>query len=120
MELPFHILAVLGVVAVAWRWLRCAVRVLGRGAEAYFAGQVARTRARRGDLTGMEEASEDAATARRARWRASLGLTLWTSLLALPAWLLPRPVPVYAAYAALWVLPWLRRGAGGAAVRNRT
>ncbi|HEX7119663.1 MAG TPA: hypothetical protein VF212_12785 [Longimicrobiales bacterium] len=120
MELPLHILAILGVAAASVRWLRSAVGVLRGGVEAYVAGEVARTRAHRGDLTGMEEASGAAARARRARGRSAAELALWTALLALPVWLLPSSAPAYATYASLWILPRLRRGraaGAGSAVR---
>ncbi len=119
MELPLHILAVIGIVAVAYRWMRSVLRVIGSGAEAFFAGEVARTRADRGDVTGMAEASGEAERARRARTAAFFALVLWTALLVLPAWALPWPGAVYASYAALWVVPGVSRGVG-AALRNRS
>lgn len=119
MELPLHILAVIGIVAVAYRWMRSVLRVLGSGAEAFLAGEVARTRADRGDLTGMAEASVHAERARRARAGAIFALMLWTALLVLPAWALPWPDAVYASYATLWVVAGVRRGVG-AVPRNRS
>lgn len=119
MDLSLHILAVSGIVAVAHRWMRSALRVLGSGAEAYFAGAVARTRADRGDLTGMAEASGEASRARRDRAWAFAALLLWTALLVVPTWFLPRPAFVYASYSALWAAAAVRRVVD-AAIRSRS
>src|SRR5690606_34194600 len=113
------ILAVSGIVAVAHQWMRSALRVLGSGAEAYFAGAVAETLADRGDLTGMAEASGAARKARRARAWAFLALVLWSVLLVLRSWILPRRAPVYSSYAALWFVAGIRRGVD-AAKRSRS
>ncbi len=107
MEFPLNILALFGFVAALLRLTRAAVSVLRRGAEAFFAREVAETRARRGDITGMEKAQGAVMHARRER-RRSLGLlVLWAALVILPPVLLPSPAPVYAAYNVLWLLPRL-------------
>ncbi len=119
MELSLHILAVLGFAAALVRWLRSAVSALERGIEAFHARQVAETRARRGDVTGTEEAAGAAARARRARRRFVGEFAFWTALLAWPAWLVESPAPVYAAYAVLWFLPRPGGGRGAQPAQDR-
>lgn len=103
MELPLYILAVIGFAAALWRLLRAALRLARRGVDAFLAREVAETRAQRGDLTGMAEARDWAARARRARLRAIAEACFWLALLVLPPLLLPSPVVAYAAYAVLWL-----------------
>lgn len=101
------LLAVAGLAAVLVGTVRSALRLLGRGVEAYVAGQLADTRARRGDLTGMAEARDAVRRASRARLRGALVLAGWTAALVTPL-LVPWTRSAYAACAALWILHWSR------------
>ncbi len=97
-------LAALGFLAVARRVVVAGFRLLGRGVDRFVAGETAEVRARRGDLTGLAEASGRETTARRAQL-ASLGVfSFWVLLLVAPA-LTPWPRLLYAAYSALWLVP---------------
>lgn len=107
MEITVLILAVLGFVAMLLRFLKAALAAASQGANALYAREMQATRARRGDVTGMEEAREWVVCACNGRRQAILAVTVWTLLLALPLVLLSSPAPVYAAYSVLW----LRRGA---------
>jgi hypothetical protein len=107
MELAVLILAVLGFVAVLLRSLKAAVAAASQGANALYAREMQATRARRGDVTGMEEARGWVVCACKGRRQAIVALAFWITLLALPLVLSRSPAPVYAAYSALW----LRRGA---------
>lgn len=98
------ILAILGGLAVAGRAARALFRLLQRGADAFLAGETEEVRARRGDLTGMTDARQHASLAKRERLRAAGALCLWTALLLVPP-LTPWPLPMYAAYSLLWLLP---------------
>ena len=106
MELAVLILAVLGFVAVLLRFLKAALAAASQGANALYAREMQATRARRGDVTGMEEAREWVVCACKGRRQAVLAVTVWIALLALPLVFLRSPAPVYAAYSVLW----LRRG----------
>jgi hypothetical protein len=111
MELSLLILAAVGFAAVLRCLLRAAFRAARHGAYVLYAREIAATRSRRGDLTGLEEAREWAGQARKDRRQALGGVGFWLALLFLPLALLPRPVVVYATYAAIWLIPstW-RRG----------
>ncbi|HKJ93521.1 MAG TPA: hypothetical protein VJ957_10145 [Longimicrobiales bacterium] len=101
-------LAVVGVVAVIWRLLRSLLRLARRVSDAVWASEIARARARRGDLTGMRDAQAEADAARRARDRAAVVALLWAFLLVAPA-ALPWTRVLYAVLALTWVMP-KRRG----------
>jgi hypothetical protein len=107
MELAVLILAVLGFVAVLLRFLKAALAAASQGANALYAREMQATRARRGDVTGMEEARGWVVSACKGRTQAIGAVMFWIALLALPLLLLRSPAPVYAAYSVLW----LRRGA---------
>lgn len=104
MRLLGLVLAAFGAFAVALRVMRALFRLLHRGVDAFLAGSVEEVRAQRGDLTGMRDARHEALLARRQRLRAGAGLCLWTALLVVPP-LTPWPLPLYAAYSLLWLLP---------------
>ena len=104
METPVLILAVAGFVAVLRRLLGAALRVLTGGVDRYVAGQLATTRARHGDITGMREAEGAAATARERRRDAVARLLFWTGLLILPPFV-PYTSAIYASYSLLWIVP---------------
>lgn len=115
------ILAVAGCSAIVRRLLRSAYRAVREGTYVLYARELVAARARRGDLTGLEEAREWVVRARRGRRRALGEAGLWLVLLALPPYILPAPTMVYAACTALWVLPDLEglgasRGSGGGKV----
>ncbi|HEX7051998.1 MAG TPA: hypothetical protein VF188_17450 [Longimicrobiales bacterium] len=105
MQAALDFFAILGIAAVAWRIVRAVFRAARQGVDAFLAGEVAKTRERRGDVTGMDDAEAHAARARRARWRALGAVVFWSAVLALPALLPTEAAPIYAAYALLWLLP---------------
>lgn len=109
MELPVHILAVLGFVAVLRRFLKAALALATRAADAVYAHEMQATRARRGDVTGMEEAREWAVCACKGRREAIAAVVFWLALLLLPLSLASSPAPAYAAYAMLSLLDGARR-----------
>lgn len=98
------ILGILGFAAVAVRASRTVFRLLHGGVEAFMSREIANTRARRGDLTGYQDALEHQLVARRRRRLALITLLLWGGLLLLPP-LTPWPVALYAAYSLLWLVP---------------
>ncbi|MBI4544661.1 MAG: hypothetical protein HY703_05685 [Gemmatimonadetes bacterium] len=102
MELAITLLAVLGFGIVLLRLARASWRVARRGLELFLARAVAAARARRGDLTGMAEARERVAAARRSGLRAFLRLAAWLAVLAAPA-LIPWGQVVYASYFLAWL-----------------
>ena len=104
------LLSVLGFIAVLRQVLISALRVLKGGVDRYVAGQVADTRARHGDLTGMREAERAAASARQRRRAAVAVLAAWFALLIAPPFT-PLAPYLYAAYSALWLLPARRKRA---------
>lgn len=99
-----YIFATLGFIAVLWHLFRATVRAARQGVNAFVASEVAKTRANRGDLTGMEEANAQSRVAGRARWRSAAQAGLWLTALALPPVLLESPAPVYAVYVVFWLL----------------
>jgi hypothetical protein len=105
MQLALLILAAIGLVAVCRRLLRSIFRVAREGAYVVYAREIATTRARRGDLTGLEEAGEWVDHARNERLRALGGAGLWLALLTLPLLVLHQALPAYAAYSTIWLIP---------------
>jgi hypothetical protein len=112
MEAALAVLAAIGFFVVAWRLVKAVLRLARLGLDVYAAGELADTRARRGDLTGMEEAKRAAAARKRARWRMVAPAVVWLLLLVLPA-LTPWTRSLYASYTLFWVLGRLRRGPVG-------
>lgn len=104
MSLLVVVLAVIGFVAVALRVVLAILGLLRRGVDRYLADSVADVRARRGDLTGMDEARVEEQGARRALFSAFAILSFWALLLIAPA-LTPWPRTIYAAYSVFWLLP---------------
>ncbi len=96
------IAALFGFAAIAFGLGRAIFATLGRLAEGFLAGEVAGTRARRGDLTGMAEAERQSKIARRERLRLTVGLLAWAALLVGPLFT-PWPRPIYAAASVLWL-----------------
>lgn len=118
-----NLLAVAGGAAAVWHLVRAALRWLGVGVSGVWADEMARTHARHGDLTSLDEQRQEHARARRRARRAALEVAGWLALLVIPP-LTSWPRAIYAGYALLWVPPAVRRvragrtggptGAGGA------
>jgi hypothetical protein len=102
------LLAVTGIAAAVWHVARAGFRFLRHGATGLLTGEVARTHARRGDVTALEEASQARAVADRQRMRSGAEAVGWLILLLVPP-LTPWARHVYAAYTLLWLVPALRR-----------
>lgn len=102
------ILALAGIAAAAWHVLRAAFRFLRQEATGIWTDELARTRARRGDVTGLQETQRQAELVARTRRRALAEGVGWLALLTVPA-LTPWARTIYAAYAVLWTLPFLGR-----------
>lgn len=98
------VLAVAGVVAVGRRLFGSLLGLLGRVADVVWASEIARARARRGDLTGMREAQAETDAARHARNRALGAVMFWVLVLFAPA-ALPWTRVLYAGLALVWVMP---------------
>lgn len=95
--------AVFGFGAIALGVARAAIGLVKRLAEGVLAGEVAGSRERRGDLTGMAEAERQSAGARRERLRLAIVMVAWTVLLVGPPFT-PWPRQIYAAASVLWLL----------------
>jgi hypothetical protein len=98
------VLAVLGFAAIALRVALALLRLLRGGVEQYVATGVADVRARRGDLTGLSDASVQERRARRSQLVSVGILSFWLLLLIAPA-LTPWPATLYAAYCVFWLVP---------------
>jgi len=110
MQIVLLVLTVLGIAAVLRHLVTALTRVLHRGLDAFVAGRVADVRAHHGDLTGLSDATNARAVARRERRNAIAVVGLWVGLLLVPtftAW----PEYLYAAYNFLWLIPARRRPA---------
>jgi hypothetical protein len=109
------VLAIAGAAAAAWHMIRAAFRCLGYGATGFWNRELARTHARRGDVTALEEAERGRASAGRFRRRSAWEAGGWFVLLVVPP-LTPWSTHIYAAYAVLWLVPVVqdkrRRGRG--------
>ena len=108
MNTVLTLLAVTGIAAAAWHLVRAAFRFLRETAAGIWAGEMAETQARRGDLTALEESKRKRADARRSGARKGLAVFGWLALLVAPA-LTPWARPVYASYALLLLEPAVRR-----------
>lgn len=108
MNTVLTILAAAGIAAAAWHLVRAAFRFLRQGAASIWASELARTRARRGDVTARDDARREEELARRKRAHAGLEALAWAALLVVPT-LVPWPRAVYAAYAGFWASPLVRR-----------
>lgn len=104
MDFLLPLLAALGVVAILARLLRAGFAAVLAVAERTAASGLADASRRRGDLTGFAERQQAAHASRRAA-RLNLALVLlWLGLLVVPP-TFGVALPVYAAAAALWLLP---------------
>lgn len=110
MDIVLSILALAGIAAALWHLIRAGFRFLRYGATGFWADELARTHARRGDVTAMEESRQ--ARASTSRWKARAGIEAvgWLVLLLVPP-LTPWARYIYAAYTLLWVVPTVRGGA---------
>lgn len=112
MNTLLNLLAVAGGAAAVWHLVRAVLRFLRGGALGIWADELARTHARHGDLTALDETErERRAAARRAR-RAALEVVGWSAVLVAPS-LTSWPRPVYALYSLLWLGVAARRLRGG-------
>jgi hypothetical protein len=102
------ILAAAGIAAAIWHLIVAALRFLRHGAVGIWTDEVARTHARRGDVTAMEETRRQRESASRWTTRSGAEAVGWLILLLAPP-LTPWARHVYAAYALLWLVPALRR-----------
>lgn len=107
MDTILTLLAATGIAAAIWHLVRAAFRFLRFGAAGLWTGEVARTHARRGDVTGLEEARRERESADRRRTRFGAEAVGWLILLLVPP-LTPWARHVYAAYTLLWLVPALR------------
>ena len=108
MDTLLTILALAGIGAAAWHVMRAAFRFLRQEASGIWTDELARTHARRGDVTALQESRLRAEQVARARRRAVAEGVGWLALLAVPA-LTPWARSIYAIYAVLWLFPVLRR-----------
>jgi hypothetical protein len=104
MDMAISLLAVAGIAAVLLRALAALLRGLRGGVDAFLARDLADVRAQRGDLTGVADAGELRAAARRERVYALAAAAMWVGLLALPP-LTPWPRFLYVIYSLLWLVP---------------
>ena len=102
------ILALAGIAAAAWHVVRAAFRFLRQEATGIWTDELARTRARLGDVTGLQETRREAVVVAGRRRRAIAEGVGWLALLAVP-YLTPWARTIYASYAVLWLLPFARR-----------
>lgn len=98
------LLAIAGIAAVLLRIVAAAMGLLRVGVDGFLAREMGNVRAQRGDITGLQEAADNRAVARRRRFVATGVLFMWTGLLLVPP-LTPWPQLLYAAYSLLWLLP---------------
>ena len=108
METVLTLLAAAGIAAAAWHLVRAALRFLRETAAGIWAGEMAETQARRGDLTALEDSKRKRAEARRSGARKGLVALGWLALLATPAFT-PWARAVYASYSLLLLEPAFRR-----------
>lgn len=104
------LIALPGIAAVVMRWLNAMFLTARHSLERFVAGQIADTRAQRGDISGMSEADSIRRKSRDAQLHGLRALLLWSSLLVLPV-LLPGTFLIYALYGFLWLLPRAPSGA---------
>jgi hypothetical protein len=109
MRVVIYLLGIAGFAAVTLRAALALLNALSGGVESLLARDLTEIRARRGDLTGVQEANDLQGAARRHRLLALGAFSMWAGLLVVPA-LTPWPALLYAGYALLWLVP-RRRGA---------
>lgn len=104
-------LALAGAAAILLRAGAALLRLAHGGLESLYAGGLAEAHARRGDITGLQDAASSREHAVRRRRLAVASLVMWAGLLLLPL-ITPWPATMFAAYSLLWLVP--RRGRPGA------
>jgi hypothetical protein len=104
MRMVVLLLSVTGFAAVALRAAAALLNALRGGAESFLARDLAEIRARRGDLSGLQEATELRKVARQRRMVALGAFSMWVVLLMVPP-LTPWPELLYATYSLLWLAP---------------
>ena len=113
MNTLLNLLAVAGGAAAAWHVIRAASRFLRGGATGIWTEEMGRTRARLGDLTGLQESQRETRTAVAETRRWGLLALGWLLVLVAPS-LTPWARPLYASYSAFWLGPLVRRGRSAA------
>lgn len=108
MDTVLTLLAAAGIAIAAWHVLRAAFRFLSQAAAGIWADEMARTHARRGDLTALHESERERRQATRSGARSGLTALLWLGLLAAPAFT-DWARELYAAYSLLLLEPAVRR-----------
>ena len=109
MTLLFAVIAIPGIAAVLLRWSSAALVVARYSLERFVAGQIADSRAQRGDISGMSEADNIRRKSRAAQRRALGLLLLWSAALVVPI-VLPGTFIIYILYGLLWLLPRPKTG----------
>lgn len=107
MDIILSVLAAAGIAAAVWHLVRAAFRFLRFGADGLWTDEVARTHARRGDVSSLEAAKQQREAATRWKTRAGAEAIGWLVLLLTPP-LTPWARHIYAAYTILWIVPALR------------
>jgi hypothetical protein len=108
MDIILNVLAFAGIVAAIWHLVRAAFRFLGHGAAGVWTDELARSHARRGDVTSMEDTQRQRESLSRWKSRTGAEAVGWLILLVVPP-LTPWGRHIYAAYTLLWLVPALRR-----------
>ncbi|HEX6588816.1 MAG TPA: hypothetical protein VF039_07335 [Longimicrobiales bacterium] len=119
MEPVLYILAFAGISALLVRLARAFFRLIQRSGEAWIAGEAARSRQARGDLTGFDEAAQLEVAARRRRRLASVSVVACLLVLFLPPFT-PWTREIYAACSLLWLVRARVRSGGLVVVRRQT
>jgi hypothetical protein len=107
MDTLLMLLAGGGIAAALWHLVRAVLRFLGHGAAGIWADEVARTQARRGDVTAVEDSRRQREAVARRKTRAGAEAVGWLILLLVPP-LTPWGPHIYAAYVLLWLVPAVR------------
>jgi hypothetical protein len=104
MDIAISLVAAAGIAAVLLRAVTALLRALRGGVDSFLARDLADLRAQRGDLTGLADAADVHAAARRQRLFALGAFFMWIGLLAVPP-LTPWPRFLYVVYSLLWLVP---------------
>ena len=102
MEPVLYILAAAGISVVLLRLIRALFRLVQRSGEAWIAAETARSRAGRGDLTGLDEALALERRTRIGRTSAIIRVVAWLLVLLVPPFT-PWTATIYAACSLLWL-----------------
>src|SRR5512141_951272 len=105
------VIALPGIAAVLLRWSRAVFVTARHTIERFIAGQIADTRAQRGDISGMSEAESIRQQSRSAAVRSLVEVLGWSAALVLPVFL-PGTILIYMLYGLLWFAPTQRTGTG--------